>query len=164
MTGYSFGGYVTCRVAAHESRIVALAPDGPIIDLFEATVAFQGNLLDTVKKLPRFAVTLPGRLMLKKMSRTPVLLAFKQYTDWTEGMYSATLDPIDKLEAGIRFLEPFTVEDDLNSISAAAMALVSEGDGEVLINQAQRSVKGMSSGTKKLHLFTMSEDGSDDHC
>ena len=164
MTGYSFGGYVTCRVAAHESRILAIAPNSPIINLFEATVAFQGNLLDTVRKLPRFAVTLLSRLMLKKMRKTPVLLAFKQYTDWTGGMYPTTLSPIDKLEAGIRFLEPFTVEDELSSISAAALALVSEGDGEILIQQAQRFVNGISSEAKKLHLFTMNEDGSDDHC
>ena len=164
MTGYSFGGYVTCRVAAHESRILAIAPNGPIIDLLEASVAFRGDLLDTVRKLPRFAVALLSRFMLRKMSKRPVLLAFKQYTDWTAGMYPTTLDPIDKLEAGLDFLKPFTVKDEMAGISAAALALVSEGDGEILKRQANQFLDAISSKTKKLHLFTMDKDGSDDHC
>jgi len=83
MTEYSFGGYVTCRVAAHENRIKALAPNSPIIDVLESTVAFKGNLLDLVKKLPPFLVNAMGRIARRKMKKTPVLLAFQDYTDWT---------------------------------------------------------------------------------
>ena len=164
MTGYSFGGYVTCRVAAYEKRLQAIAPNSPIIDVLEASIAFSGNLLDTVKKLPPFALNLLSKLIMRKMSKTPVLLAFKQYTDWTSGMYPTMLDPMQKLDAGLRILEPFTVKERLGDITAAALALVSDGDGEVLIRQAEQFIAGVSSPIKKIYRFTMSKDGSDDHC
>jgi dienelactone hydrolase len=164
MTGYSFGGYVTCRVAAYEKRLQAIAPNSPIIDAWEATVAFMGRFIDTVKKLPPFTINPLNTLYQKKMSKTPVLLAFKQYTDWAGGMYPTEMGPLEKLDAAIRFLEPFTVKEQLGEITAAALALVSDGDGEVFIKQAEQFIADVSSPIKKLHRFTMSKDGSDDHC
>lgn len=164
MTGYSFGGYVTCRVAAYEKRLQAIAPNSPIIDVLEASVAFSGNILYTVKKLPPLALNLLSKLMVKKLSKTPVLLAFKQYTDWTSGMYPTEMEPIEKLDSAIDFLEPFTVKEHLGDITAAVLALVSDGDGEELIRQAEQFIACVSSPIKKLHHFTMSEDGTDDHC
>ena len=49
MTGYSFGGYVTCRVAAYEKRLQAIAPNSPFIDLFEASIAFGGDFSRLLK-------------------------------------------------------------------------------------------------------------------
>lgn len=164
MTGYSFGGYVTCRVAAYEKRLQAIAPNSPIIDVLDASAAFSGNILNTIKKLPPFALTLLSKLMEKKMNKTPLLLAFKQYTDWTSGMYPTEMKPIEKLNAAIDFLEAFTVKERLVDITAPALALVSDGDGDELIRQAEEFIANVSSPIKCVHRFTMSEDGSDDHC
>ena len=164
MTGYSFGGYVTCRVAAHEQRLQAIAPNSPIIDTYASAIAFAGPILETVQKLPAFAVNLIGKLAVKKLSKTPVVLGFKQYTDWASGMYPTEMDAMEKLQHAIEFLEPFTVKDRLGDIHAAAIGLVSDGDGAILIQQAEEFIAGISSPVKKLHRFTMEKDGSDDHC
>ena len=164
MTGYSFGGYVTCRVAAHENRLRAIAPNSPIIDLLQASVAFKGNLLDLVKKLPPFLVNAMGRIALRKMKKTPVLLAFQEYTDWTAGMLGTGLSSVERLDKGLDFLKGFTVKDDLANITMPALAMVGDGDGDALIGQARRFIDGISSSEKRLHLFTMERDGSDDHC
>ena len=164
MTGYSFGGYVACRAAAFDTRIQALAPNSPLIDVLEATVAFKGNLLETVRKLPPFVVTWMGKIALKKMSRAPVRLAFQQYTDWTAGMYPSNLTTMDRLNTGLAFLKNFTVKEHLGNITVPALALVSEGDGETLIRQAKQFIGGIASTRKALHVFTMKDDRSDDHC
>ena len=78
-----------------------------------------------------------GRIALKKMSRTPVRLAF---------------------------LKNFTVKEHLGNITVPALALVSEGDGETLIRQAKQFIDGISSSRKALHVFTMKDDRSVDHC
>lgn len=164
MTGYSFGGYVACRVAVHEKRLKAVAPNSPIIDSWDATVAFMGGLLDTLQKLPPFVINVINIFYQRKMRKTPVLLAFKQYTDWAAGMYPTEMKPLEKIDTAIRFLEPFTVKDRLGDITAPALALVSDADGEVLIRQAEQFIAGVSSPIKMMHRFTLSEDGSDDHC
>ncbi len=163
MTGYSFGGYVTCRVAAYEPRLKAIAPNSPIIDVYGATKAFFGGFLDYVKYVPPIAVGLIAKLYYARMERKPVLNAFKRYTDWTGGLYPTDLEPLQKLDAAIAFQRPFTVRDRLGDIRAAALALVSEGDGKVLRRQAAQFIEGISSERKRLHLFRLAEDGSDDH-
>jgi pimeloyl-ACP methyl ester carboxylesterase len=164
MTGYSFGGYVTCRVAAYEKRLQAIAPNSPVIDLLEASMAFGGDFSRLLNLINLIPVSLLKWLSDLQLRNHPVLQAFKQYTDWTSGFYPTELTPAEKLEAYLNFLKPFTVKDHLDHIHCATIALVSVGDGEVLINQAKELVEKIPSPQKRLHLFTMETDGSDDHC
>jgi pimeloyl-ACP methyl ester carboxylesterase len=164
MTGYSFGGYVTCRVAAYEQRLQAIAPNSPVINLFEASMAFGGDFSRMLKLIELMPVSLLKWLSDLQLRKRPVLQAFKQYTDWTSGFYPTELNPAEKLEAYLNFLKPFTVKERLDHIHCATIALVSVGDGEVLIKQAKELVEKIPSPQKRLHLFTMETDGSDDHC
>ena len=141
MTGYSFGGYVTCRVAAYEKRLQAIAPNSPVIDLFEESMAFGGDLSKMLKLINAIPVSLLKVLADLQMRKHPVLLAFKQYTDWTSGFYPTELTPAEKLKAYLNFLRPFTMKERLDQISCATIALVSTGDEEVLINQAKELVE-----------------------
>ena len=49
-------------------------------------------------------------------------------------------------------------------ITAPALALISDGDGPVLLDQARQFVSGVSSKQKQLYHFSLEKDGSDDHC
>jgi esterase/lipase len=167
MTGYSFGGYVTCRVAAYEKRIQAIAPNSPIIDLLDASMSFGGEGED-MTKLIKIINKIPGSLLNLlvelKFRKSPVQKAFKQYTDWAMGFFPTELNPAEKLEQGLKLLESFTVKEHLNQITCATIGLVSAGDGDVLINQSKELIKNIQSTNKRYHIFTMGKDGSDDHC
>lgn len=58
----------------------------------------------------------------------------------------------------------YTIVNDLHKIICPALALVSEDEGEELVRQAQEFYEGISSENKKLHIFTLDTDGSNDHC
>lgn len=164
MTGYSFGGYVVCRVAAFEKRLQAIAPNSPIIDLYQASMAFGAGISQLIKLIKVMPVSILKMLFELQMRKNPLGMAFKQYTDWTCGLYPTTLKPAEKLDKALKFLEPFTVKDRLDQITCAAIALVSDGDGNALISQAEEFIGRISSKKKCIHHFTMEEDGSDDHC
>jgi len=163
LTGYSFGGYVSSRVAAYEKRIQAVAPNSPMVDAYEVTVAFWD-----VDKVLKFFNLIPDSLIKwaydKSMSKSPLKLALKQYTDWSAGLFPNNMTPAEKFEAGINFQKPFTIRDRLDQFTCPTLAMVSEGDGEVLLKQAREMIEKIPASNKKLHYFTLAKDGSDDHC
>jgi len=163
LTGYSFGGYVASRVAAYEKRIQAVVPNSPILDLYEVTVAFWD-----IEKMAKLFNLIPGALIKwvydKSMSKSPMRLALKQYTDWTGGLFPNHMTPAEKFEAGINFQKPFTIRDRLDQFTCPTLAMVSAADGEVLHRQAQEMIERIPARKKQLHFFTLEKDGSDDHC
>lgn len=156
LTGFSFGGYIACRVAAHEPRIKAVIPNSPIIDSYAVTMAFWSGL---ITKIP---MSLLARIMEKKLKRKPVIRALKHYNDWAGGLYPTELSPEEKAEAGFSLLKQMKV--DASKITVPVLAMISDGDGPVLMEQTQQFLANISSVTKDMYHFTLEKDGCDDHC
>ena len=163
LTGYSFGGYIACRVASHEARIKAVVPNSPIVDAYEVSAAFW-NVEKMIKLLETVPASVITWLYNAKMRKSPVQLALKQYTDWTGGMYPHNMTAAEKFKAGMDFIKPFTVRDRLDHITCPTLALVSTADGDVLRRQAQEMLDRIPAQKKQLHLFTLEKDGAEDHC
>ena len=153
LAGFSYGGYVASRVAIHEPRIRAVIPDSPIIDMPQAVLSgilgplikgATGNLIDT--------------LIARRVRKSPLMKALLYYSKWTWG--AETFREEFDSEAFNRHV----ITDDLHRITCPALALVGKDEGEEMVRQARAFYDGISSATKKLHVFTVEEDGSNDHC
>lgn len=158
LTGFSFGGYVSSRVAIHEDRVAALIPNSPIINSYAVTMAFWAGIM---KKIPLKWI---AKLTEMKMKDKPVLKAFKDFTDLTAGVYKTDMSMQEKFDHNIAFLRSMNIVADLEKITCPTLALVSDGDGELLIEQAHQFIAGISSTRKDLYKFSLAEDGSDEHC
>ena len=51
----------------------------------------------------------------------------------------------------------------LERITCPVLAMVSNGDGPILMKQAETFLESISSREKRMHFFTLEKDGSDDH-
>lgn len=162
LTGYSFGGYVACRVAGYDKRIQAVVPNSPIISAYEVSAAFWD--VEKMYRLLKLAPSLIKALYDSSMNKHPLRLALKLYTDWTAGMFPCDLGPAEKFMAGMDFIRPFTIRDRLDQFTCPTLALVSLGDGEVLLSQAKEMIERIPSKNKHIHFFTLENDGTDDHC
>jgi hypothetical protein len=85
-------------------------------------------------------------------------------TSWFAGYpdlsrYDWLTDP----EAQARWAE-FTIADDLERITCPALSLVGAGEGEEMLTQTREYHHGIGSERKQMHVFTLEEDGSYDHC
>ncbi len=60
--------------------------------------------------------------------------------------------------------QEWDIKSDLHKITCPALALVGGGEGEIVEQQARDFLSMISSDVKKLHIFTLETDGSDDHC
>jgi pimeloyl-ACP methyl ester carboxylesterase len=153
LTGFSYGGYVVSRVAIHEKRLQAVIPNSPLIDIPRAVL--QGILGPLVKGVP-------GNLLDKvidwRTRRSPLMRSLLYYSKWTWGF--DTFQEEFESEA----FRAHVIAGDLQKITCAALALVSEDEGEEMIKQAQEFYEGISSRIKKIHTFTLEKDGSNDHC
>jgi hypothetical protein len=92
--------------------------------------------------------------------------AFFEYSLWTSG-YGRSLDDIFDtgiMEKTAEAQKQYSIVNDLHKITCPALALVSEDEGEELVQQAREFYEGISSEIKKLHIFTLDRDGSNDHC
>lgn len=158
LTGFSFGGYVSSQVATREKRVTALIPNSPIIDSYSVTMAFWGGIM---KKIPLKWI---AKLTELKMKDKPVIKAFKDYTDLTGGVYQTKMSIQEKFDHNIDFLKSMNIVGDLDKITCPVLALVSDGDGKILIDQANQFIKGVSSKDKTLYQFSLAKDGSDEHC
>jgi hypothetical protein len=74
------------------------------------------------------------------------------------------MTPAEKFEVSINFQKPFTIRHRLDQFTCPTLAMVSEGDGEVLLKQAEEMIEKIPAQEKHLHYFTLAKDGSDDHC
>lgn len=157
MTGYSFGGYTTCRVAAYEKRLKAIAPNPPIYhEPMEAT-HYKGIWT----KIPDF---LKDLIVKKAIPKSPLTFVFAEYTMWTFGVKKSIIEK----GAWKEFLKlgsmGYTIKDDLHRITCPALLLVGDGEGERWNQQAKEFYEGISSKDKRLHVFSLEKDGSNDHC
>lgn len=161
MTGYSFGGYITIRVAIHDERIKAIIPNPPQIDM-GASDQFWGGM---VKKIPTFIL---NWALKRKLDRKPITKAMTMYSLWALGFDHESLVDLLKDEEAISrarsMKQEWDVKNDLHRITCPALALVGGGEGEVFEQQAKDFLSLISSEEKKLHVFTLDVDGSNDHC
>jgi pimeloyl-ACP methyl ester carboxylesterase len=153
LAGFSFGGYVAARVAAFEKRIKAVIPDSPLIDVSE--------LMNRLMKSPLGRI--PDRLLdvvlKRRLRRSQILVNFFRYGAWTLGRNETSMARIARLD-----YSAYTVRDRLSHIVCPALALVGAGEGEIMVRQAREFYNGIGSTVKKLHVFELEKDGSDDHC
>jgi pimeloyl-ACP methyl ester carboxylesterase len=153
LAGFSFGGYVAARVAAFEPRLKAVIPDSPIVDVSELTA----------RALKAASGVLPDRLfdamVRRRLRSSPILANFSRYGAWTRGSTESSFARIARLD-----YSAYTVRDRLGSITCPALALVGAGEGEIMVRQAREFHQGIGSKVKRLHVFSLEEDGSDDHC
>lgn len=169
LTGYSFGGFVATRVAAFEKRVRAVIPNNPILN---PTDIFM---------MPKFVNKLPVSLLLKIMDAkerkdSPLSKSWTAYSNWTRGVYGLKPSEILMKYAGtlgkgegiadiINRINTFVITDDvLRQITCPALGLVGADEGKTMLKQAHRFHDGISSKVKRLHIFSLDADGSNDHC
>ncbi|MBE0447453.1 MAG: alpha/beta fold hydrolase [Actinobacteria bacterium] len=153
LVGFSFGGYVVSRVAVYEDRLQAVIPDGPIVDVYQVQTA---ALRPFLKWMP---ASFANALLERRLHRAPLVNSLVKYGLWSAGYPDLPLLDWYKLPLA----RQFTIRDDLNKITCPALSLVGEGEGEELIRQAREFYEGISSEDKRLHIFTLEQDGSNDH-
>ena len=161
ITGYSFGGYVATRVAIHDKRIKAVAPNPVQIDQGASEQFWSGF----ATKVPTFLLNWG---ISRKLGRKPITKAMLEYTLWSLGFGHTTLVELLKDEALIararEMKKDWDIKEDLHRITCPVLALVGGGEGEVFEQQARDFLALISSTEKKLHKFTLESDGSNDHC
>lgn len=151
MTGYSFGGYVTLRVAAHDERIKAIAPNPAIVH-----EPFAQELPGIFGKIPLEWI---DALIRKGMEKKPTVKNWLKYIQWSCGYPAENWS--EMLEIG---KSGFTVRDLLPRISCPTLIMVGDNEGQLWNEQAQECYQGISSQDKKMHVFSIEKDGSNDHC
>ena len=156
LVGYSFGGYVAARVAVHEKRIKAVIPNSPMIDAFGVAMAAWGGMVSIANRIPAAFLV---KMLDWKLRKKPLLRALREYNHWTGGATGMSLE--ESLEATKRFV---IQRHELARITCPALALVSAREGEVMVRQAEQFYEAISSPVKKMHVFSLEQDGSDDHC
>ena len=157
MTGYSFGGYTTCRVAAFEKRLKAIAPNPPIYHEPMLATHYKGKW----KWIPDSVIEW---IIRKAMPKSPLSFAFGEYTLRTFGVMKSILEKgtwKEWLGLGSR---GYSVKDDLHRITCPALLLVGDNEGERWLQLAKEFYDSISSEVKKLHIFSLEKDGSNDHC
>ena len=157
LTGFSFGGYVVSRVAIYEKRVKTVIPDSPLIDIYR-TQKKMLTLLDS-----KFPNSLVARLMDWKIKRSPLMKSMLYYSMWNSGEHDYSGKGIINAVNNYDY-EPWDIIKDLNKINCPAFVLVSENEGEELMIQAKEFYNEISSKNKKMHIFSLEKDGSNDHC
>ena len=154
VAGLSFGGYAASRVISHDRRVKAAVLNSPIVDVHEMSFSqWKG----AITKMPRFIL---NRLIEAKMRRSPLTYALKAYSAWSAGMELTT-----DIEAMSEYYREWRVpEEMLEEITCPVLAMVSKGDGPILMAQAEKFINSVSSQKRQLHVFSLDRDGSDDHC
>ncbi|PAV12942.1 hypothetical protein ASJ81_19265 [Methanosarcina spelaei] len=157
LSGWSYGGYVVSQVAIHEKRLKAVIPDSPIVDLYRISQAFFASILKLLEGLSEKEA---HEIFDNMLAEYPVKKAFIEYQLWTWGMKGKTLADYMHSEE----VKKSIITNDLHKITCPALALVGEEEGKIMIEQAKEFIEGISSATKKMHIFNLRDDGSNDHC
>ena len=153
LSGYSYGGYVASQVTTGESRIKALIADSPLIDI---------PALQRSSQMSRMFRAMPSRLLEKaiekKLKNTPVLRGLVYYGIWSWGCpnFIEWMDWKPKLDS--------IITEEVHKITCPTLALVSMHEGEAMLEQARAFMQRIGSKNKMLHVFTLEQDGSYDHC
>lgn len=156
LIGFSYGGYVAARVALHEPRVRAVIPNSPIINARRAVAG--GFLADVLALLAEQ----PGRdldeVMDDWLESSPVLGALLRYSRWSFGFGTF------KEQFNSTVLDQHDLEADLGDLRCPTLALVSTDEGEELVRQARQYIDLVGSTNKALHVFSLDDDGTNDHC
>lgn len=158
LVGFSGGGYVAPRVAIHEERVKAVIANNPMIDYARVAEALLGPIIE---KIPGFLLKWA---IDKKLERKPLIKAYMEYGLWTTGYSDMSLYDWLTSEEAQREWARFNITDELYKISCPALALVGAGEGEEMLKQTREFYDAIASSNKKMHIFTLEEDGSHDHC
>jgi dipeptidyl aminopeptidase/acylaminoacyl peptidase len=157
LTGMSWGGYVTTKVAAYEKRIKAVIPNSPLLDWWAVGDAFLSQIID---KVPKFLL---NRLMKNKLKKTPIKESMTKYGWWALGWDHENYKITDWYDKDLAKKMKISNEE-LENITCPALGLVGEYEGDIMIKQAKRFVEKISSKKKDLYIFTLEKDGTADHC
>jgi pimeloyl-ACP methyl ester carboxylesterase len=153
VAGESFGGYAGVRVASSDERVTAAVLNSPIIDVHEMGFSQWKGFITRIPK------PVLGALIERKWRSSPLTYALKEYSAWSAGLKLTT--DIDSMS---QYYKQWRVPDEmLRRITCPVLAMASKGDGPILLRQAERFLASVSSGSKRLHVFSLEEDGSDDH-
>lgn len=158
LTGFSFGGYVVSRVAIHENRVSAVIPSSPLVDVYRSQTAMLKTALE---KIPTWLIEM---LVSFKVNRSPLMKSMLELAMWNSGYDDWSIRNMIKELKGASYAADYSICNDLHKITCAALALVSEDEGEELVKQAHEFYEGISSKEKKIHVFSLEKDGSNDHC
>ena len=153
LAGFSFGGYVAIRAAAFEPRVRALIPDSPLIDPAGIFSRSQST------RLSRLPDGLFNAVVRRRLRGSAILSNFIRYGGWVRGETSPSFARIARLDYTAYNLRPF-----LDRITCPVLSLVGEGEGDIMLTQAREFHEKVASQDKQLHVFTLADDGSDDHC
>ncbi len=151
--GFSYGGYVSARVACFEKRIQAVIPDSPVIDI--PTLVLTGFLGPLIKGVPP---KLLDKTVAYRLRKSPITKALLDYSAWTWGAKSLSE------EFALDSFQRHVIREEIRAITCPALALVGKDEGEEMVRQAQFFHDHISSKNKRLHTFTREVDGSNDHC
>ncbi|MBX3708838.1 MAG: prolyl oligopeptidase family serine peptidase [Gammaproteobacteria bacterium] len=149
--GISFGGYFVARGAAHDSRIKAVIPNSPIVDLQAYLMAFIGTeaqsspqediKLDEIDAIPNHVIPKGTKLGLKSSFFKFGAISFLEW---------------------MTLLNAFKVGDKIKNIHCPSLILVGEGEGDESLKQATHYEQNVSGPVTK-RIFTVQE-GADTHC
>ena len=154
---------------AFEKRIKAVVPNNPILNPAEIFM-----LPAIINKLPLFVLLKIIDSKAKKAS--PLTKSWTEYSNWTRGEYGLKPSEIllknsGKIEKGegivdiINRTNKFVITGEiLKMITCPALGLVGADEGKTMLKQAKIFYEGISSKIKKLHVFSLDKDGSNDHC
>ena len=158
LTGFSYGGYVATRVATYEDRLKAVIPNSPIIDVTQEKRSYGRESL-TRKILLKLPESFFNRLVERMLKKSPLKYALAKYILWVFGIHDMTWSEAMKQD----MYKLHTIRDSLHEITCPALALVSDCEGKELLRQAKEFYEGISSKIKKLYIFNLEKDGSNDH-
>jgi esterase/lipase len=157
LTGISFGGYVSSRVAIHEPRVAAVIPNSPLIDI-KRTQEEMLTLLDS-----KFPEKMIARMLDKTMNKSLLTKSMLEYSMWNNGLHDYSgigiINSVKEYD-----YEPWNISQEIEKITCPVLILVSEDEGKVLLEQAYEFYEGVSSEVKHMHIFSLENDGSNDHC
>ena len=156
LAGHSFGGYVVSRVAVFEKRVAALIPSTPLIDINRAQRAML-----TKSKLPLFLLAWLTELKMRQSPLTKSMMYLAMWNSGYAGQYSAR-----QVFNAVLAEDPdkWCLRRKMHHITCPTLALAGENEGQELIDQTCEFYETISSKKKKLYIFSMADDGSDDHC
>jgi hypothetical protein len=158
LMGFGGGGYVAPRVAIHDDRITAVIANDPVIDYATVADALLGPM---VSRVPRPVL---DWVIRRRFERNPLLEASLEYGLWTLGYGHMSLSEWLTSDEAQGEWARFTIADDLHEITCPALALVGAGEGDEMLAQTRAFYAGVSSAQKRMHVFTLEQDGSHDHC
>lgn len=158
LMGFSGGAYVAPRVTIHDERIKAVIANNPMIDYARVAKALLSPMIERV----------PGGVLdwviRRRLDRNPMMKAYMEYGLWTAGYAGMSLYEWLTDQEAQQARAKFTIANDLHKISCPALALVGAGEGDEMLKQTREFYEGISSEEKKMHVFTLEEDGTHDHC